>query len=100
MAISMFPGEIVRISRRWAQSRYANLVHLNELDRGGRSPLWSSRRSSPTNSGLPFSRLRAFFQPAESRGLPKAARVGFKVAAGEEPAGMTTAVSVDDQILL
>ena len=34
-AISMFPGELVRISRRWAQARYANLIHFNELDRGG-----------------------------------------------------------------
>jgi len=34
-AISMFPGELVRISHRWAQTRYANLIHFNELDRGG-----------------------------------------------------------------
>lgn len=34
-AISMFPKEQVRISRRWAKSRFANLVHFNELDRGG-----------------------------------------------------------------
>ena len=34
-AISMFPGEQLRISRRWAERRVANLVHFNELDRGG-----------------------------------------------------------------
>ncbi len=33
--ISMFPGEQVRLSRRWAERRFANLVHFNELDRGG-----------------------------------------------------------------
>lgn len=33
--ISMFPGEQVRLSRRWADRRFANLVHFNELDRGG-----------------------------------------------------------------
>ncbi len=33
--ISMFPGEQVRVSQRWAQRRFANLVHFNELDRGG-----------------------------------------------------------------
>ena len=33
--ISMFPREQVRLSRRWAQGRFANLVHFNELERGG-----------------------------------------------------------------
>ncbi len=33
--ISMFPGEQVRLSRRWAETRFANLVHFNELERGG-----------------------------------------------------------------
>ena len=33
--ISMFPGEQVRLSRRWAQSRFAKLVHFNELSHGG-----------------------------------------------------------------
>jgi epoxide hydrolase len=34
-AVSMFPGEQIRLSRRWAESRFANLVHFNELDNGG-----------------------------------------------------------------
>jgi epoxide hydrolase len=34
-AISMFPGEQVRLSRRWAEKRFSNLVHFNELDHGG-----------------------------------------------------------------
>ncbi|QRK10585.1 epoxide hydrolase [Archangium violaceum] len=33
--ISMFPGEQVRLSRRWAEPRFAHLVHFNELERGG-----------------------------------------------------------------
>jgi len=33
--ISMFPGEQLRLSQRWAERRFANLVHFNELDRGG-----------------------------------------------------------------
>lgn len=33
--ISMFPGEQLRLSRRWAERRFAKLVHFNELDRGG-----------------------------------------------------------------
>jgi len=33
--ISMFPGEQLRLSRRWAERRFARLVHFNELDKGG-----------------------------------------------------------------
>ena len=33
--ISMFAGEQVRLSRRWAERRFANLVHFGERDRGG-----------------------------------------------------------------
>ena len=32
---SIFPKEIFRCSRRWAQKRYSNLIHWNELERGG-----------------------------------------------------------------
>jgi microsomal epoxide hydrolase len=33
--ISMFPGEQLRLSKRWAERRFAHLVHFNELERGG-----------------------------------------------------------------
>ena len=32
---SIFPKEIFSASRRWAAKRYTNIVHWNELDRGG-----------------------------------------------------------------
>jgi pimeloyl-ACP methyl ester carboxylesterase len=32
---SIFPKEIPRPSRRWAERRYTNIIHWNELDRGG-----------------------------------------------------------------
>jgi pimeloyl-ACP methyl ester carboxylesterase len=32
---SVFPKEIFRASRRWAQKRYPNLVYWNRLDKGG-----------------------------------------------------------------
>jgi pimeloyl-ACP methyl ester carboxylesterase len=34
-AVSIFPKEIFRPSRRWAERRYVNIVHWEELDRGG-----------------------------------------------------------------
>lgn len=32
---SIFPHEIFRSSRRWAEKRFSNLIHWNELDKGG-----------------------------------------------------------------
>jgi pimeloyl-ACP methyl ester carboxylesterase len=32
---SIFPKEIFRTSRRWAEKRFVDLVHWNELDKGG-----------------------------------------------------------------
>jgi pimeloyl-ACP methyl ester carboxylesterase len=32
---SIFPKEIIRCSRRWAEKRFANIVHWNHLERGG-----------------------------------------------------------------
>jgi len=34
---SIFPKEISRPSRRWAEKRYAKLVYFNELEKGGHS---------------------------------------------------------------
>jgi pimeloyl-ACP methyl ester carboxylesterase len=35
VAISMFPKEIFRCSRRWAETRFKNLMHFREFDKGG-----------------------------------------------------------------
>ncbi|GAA1130605.1 MULTISPECIES: epoxide hydrolase family protein [Micrococcales] len=35
VGLSIMPGEYVRRSRRWAEKRYTNLVHFNEVGRGG-----------------------------------------------------------------
>lgn len=32
---SIFPKEIFRVSRRWAEKRYSNLVYWNKLEKGG-----------------------------------------------------------------
>ncbi len=34
----MFPNEIIKPSRRWAEQRYRNIVYWNELDKGGHFP--------------------------------------------------------------
>ena len=35
-----FPNEIMRLSRRWAERRYKNIVHWSELPRGGHFAAW------------------------------------------------------------
>lgn len=35
---SLFPKEIMKPSRRWAEQRYRNIVYWNELNRGGHFP--------------------------------------------------------------
>jgi hypothetical protein len=35
VAASVFPREIFRAPKNWAQQTYSNLIHWNELDRGG-----------------------------------------------------------------
>lgn len=37
---SLFPNEIMRLSRRWAAGRYKNIVYWNELPRGGHFAAW------------------------------------------------------------
>jgi pimeloyl-ACP methyl ester carboxylesterase len=35
VGVSIFPKEIFRPSRRWAERMYSNIIHWNELDEGG-----------------------------------------------------------------
>lgn len=35
VACSIFPREFMRGSRRWAEKKYSNIVHWNELEKGG-----------------------------------------------------------------
>jgi pimeloyl-ACP methyl ester carboxylesterase len=39
-AASIFPKEIMAASRRWAERQYTNIIHWNELDRGGHFAAW------------------------------------------------------------
>jgi pimeloyl-ACP methyl ester carboxylesterase len=52
---SIFPKEILRLSRRWAQTRFADLRHWGELDHGGHF-------AAVEQPELFTSELRTFFQ--------------------------------------
>jgi pimeloyl-ACP methyl ester carboxylesterase len=40
VAVTVFPGEIYRAPRSWAQKAYRNLIYFNEVDNGGHFAAW------------------------------------------------------------
>ena len=40
VGVSIYPKEIFRPSRRWAEKRMTNIIHWNELERGGHFAAW------------------------------------------------------------
>ncbi len=40
VGVSIYPKEIFRASRRWAEKRMTNIVHWNELEKGGHFAAW------------------------------------------------------------
>jgi pimeloyl-ACP methyl ester carboxylesterase len=40
VAVSVFPDEVFHAPRSWTEKAYPNLVHYNELDRGGHFAAW------------------------------------------------------------
>ena len=55
-ACSIFPKELFRVSRRWAETRFSNLVHWGEPPRGGHFAAWEQ-------PALFVEELRAGFRP-------------------------------------
>ena len=52
----MFPGEIYRAPRSWAERVYPNLSYFNEVEKGGHFAAWEEPE-------LFTSELRAAFRP-------------------------------------
>ncbi|MFB6721086.1 epoxide hydrolase family protein [Kribbella sp. NPDC056345] len=40
VAVTVFPGEIYRAPRSWGEQTFGNLIHWNEVDRGGHFAAW------------------------------------------------------------
>ncbi len=40
VGVSIYPKEVFRSSRRWAEKHMGNIIHWNELDRGGHFAAW------------------------------------------------------------
>jgi pimeloyl-ACP methyl ester carboxylesterase len=40
VALSVFPDEVYHTPRTWAEKAYPNLIHYNQLDKGGHFAAW------------------------------------------------------------
>jgi pimeloyl-ACP methyl ester carboxylesterase len=56
LAFTMFPGEIFRAPRSWAEKLYPHVIYFNEVDRGGHFAAWEE-------PGLFTTEIRAAFTP-------------------------------------
>ena len=58
MAFTVFPGEIYRAPRSWAERVYPNLVYFNEADRGGHFAAWEEPERFAAELRAAFGSLR------------------------------------------
>jgi pimeloyl-ACP methyl ester carboxylesterase len=55
---TVFPGEVFRAPRSWAEKAYPNLTYFNEVDRGGHFAAWEEPQLFATEVRAAFSSLR------------------------------------------
>jgi pimeloyl-ACP methyl ester carboxylesterase len=58
VAFTVFPGEIFRAPRTWAERVYPNLIYFNEVDRGGHFAAWEEPALFSAEMRAAFSSLR------------------------------------------
>jgi pimeloyl-ACP methyl ester carboxylesterase len=64
VAVSVFPGEAYQAPRSWAERAYPQLIHYNEVDRGGHFAAWEQPH-------LFADELRAGFRSLRAPQVPK-----------------------------
>ncbi|WP_420996616.1 epoxide hydrolase family protein [Cupriavidus sp. 30B13] len=57
-AITVFPGEIYRAPRSWAERSYHNLIYFNEVDKGGHFAAWEQPQLFAQEMRAAFRSLR------------------------------------------
>jgi pimeloyl-ACP methyl ester carboxylesterase len=62
-AITVFPGEISRAPKSWAQRAYHNLIYFHEADRGGHFAAWEQPKLFSEELRAAFRPLRGGMQP-------------------------------------
>lgn len=58
-AITVFPGEIYRAPRSWAERAYHNLIYFNEVDKGGHFAAWEQPELFAAEMREAFRSMRA-----------------------------------------
>ena len=58
VAITVFPGEIYRAPRSWAERAYSNLIYFHEVDNGGHFAAWEQPEIFSTEIRAAFRSLR------------------------------------------
>jgi pimeloyl-ACP methyl ester carboxylesterase len=58
VGVTVFPGEIYRAPRTWGERNYHNLIHWNEVDRGGHFAAWEQPDILTAEIRATFSSLR------------------------------------------
>jgi len=58
VALSVFPDEVVPAPRSWAERAYPNLVHYNQLDKGGHFAAWEQPKRLVDEMRAGFKSLR------------------------------------------
>ncbi len=58
VAITVFPGEIFRAPRSWAERVYPNLTYFNEVDRGGHFAAWEEPELFASEMRAAFKSMR------------------------------------------
>ncbi len=58
VAVTVFPGEQYQAPRSWAERAYPNLIHFNEVDKGGHFAAWEQPELFANEIRAAFSSLR------------------------------------------
>jgi pimeloyl-ACP methyl ester carboxylesterase len=58
VAITSFPGEVIRPQEAWARNAFPTLVYFNEVDRGGHFAMWEYPELFATELRAAFKSLR------------------------------------------
>jgi pimeloyl-ACP methyl ester carboxylesterase len=69
-AITVFPGEIYRAPRSWAQRCYHELIYFHEVDKGGHFAAWEEPELFAAELRAAFRSLRELAEPIKFSGRP------------------------------
>jgi pimeloyl-ACP methyl ester carboxylesterase len=58
VAVTVFPGEVYRAPKSWAERAYRNLIYFNEVDRGGHFAAWEQPELFSAELRAAFKSLR------------------------------------------